>query len=422
MWKPLLAAASVLLMTACSFDSMMHKHVAEEARVSEKTPAQKQLENLPAPQSPFIVSVYDFQDQTGQQKPNDTFAEYSRAVTQGGVSMVYKALADAGHGSWFTVIERAGLKNLLQERKLIRETREQFALPNGQHLPDIEPLTYAGAIVEGGIVAYESNLLTGGAGAAWLGIGANAQYRRDMVTIYLRLVSVQTGEVLASVNTSKTIYSTMFDGNLFKYVAYNEILEGEVGFSVNEPPQVATRQAIEYGVYSLVMEGAMKGLWGFANPAGAKDQLSAYLAHRDGTKPSDAELNRLLDLSGSYTSQASAPAPVAPSPAPYQAPSPVTALPSPANLNESSGGSAVQQPQLPANSSYVPPAPGQPAAEDRIKAEAEAPEARLFRSSGGGGGVAPGYDVVCTSQGCFPASSGSSAIPPSALAPAPAAR
>lgn len=422
MFKPLLAATTALfLLSACSFDKMMNKHLAEEATVSEKTPSQRLLEKLPAPSSPFVVSVYDFQDQTGQQKPNDTFAEYSRAVTQGGVNILYKALGDAGNGSWFTVIERNGLKNLLQERQLIRATREQYATPGGKHLADIEPLTYAGVIIEGGIVAYESNLLTGGAGAAWLGIGANAQYRRDMVTIYLRAVSVQTGEVLTTVNTSKTIYSTMFDGNIFKYTSYDEILEGEVGFSVNEPPQLAVRQAMEYGVYSLIMEGTIKGLWNFSNPASAKDQMRDYLNRREGKKPSDAEVYRALGLQGG-SAMAPAPAPSAPAQAP---------LPMPAAAMEPRGSetNSVQQQQLPAGTRYVEPRQGEKPAEDRITPQAEAPEARLFKNSGGAGPAA-GYDVVCTNQGCFPASGGANSVPASvvvsgsanlpAAAPAPA--
>jgi curli production assembly/transport component CsgG len=49
-------------------------------------------------------------------------------------------------------------------------------------------------------------------------------------------------------------------------VGYKDLLEIEGGFSSNEPPQMAVEEAIELGVYSLIMEGAVDGLWTFQNP------------------------------------------------------------------------------------------------------------------------------------------------------------
>src|SRR3546814_8620815 len=43
-----------------------------------------------------------------------------------------------------------------------------------------------------------TNTLTGGMGAQYLGIGAHTQYREDNVTVYLRAVSTNTGEILKS--------------------------------------------------------------------------------------------------------------------------------------------------------------------------------------------------------------------------------
>ena len=408
--RSLLIASLVLVLSAChmSPNDYLFK---QEAKVAEKTPTQRLLEKLPAASQPIVLSVYDFSDQTGQQKPNDTFAEYSRAVTQGGVNMLYKALQDAGHGSWFTVIERSGLKNLLQERQLIRATREQYAAGKGSRLPDVDPLLYAGVIIEGGIVAYESNTLTGGAGASYLGVGLNTQYRRDMVTIYLRAVSVQNGEILASVNTSKTIYSTLVDGSIFKYVAYDELLQTEVGFSVNEPPQLAVRQAVEYGVYSLVMEGVMKGLWSFADPSAAHDALHNYLKGRDGEEPTESELSRYLGMSAGAPVVAM---PAAAPPPPPPVTTPEQATPS-ADLYRQQPDTtpSVSQQQLPPDTKYVAPPAGQKPAEDKLKPQARVnAESQFFKNSASGG---PAYDVVCTAQGCFPANA-SSGVPAGAVA------
>ncbi|MFZ4762722.1 MAG: CsgG/HfaB family protein [Alphaproteobacteria bacterium] len=257
------------LATACS--SKATDPILQEPIMSPKTTMVQRLEALPAPARMPVVAVYEFQDQTGQHKPSDNKAEYSRAVTQGAVNILVKALVDAGQGKWFTVIERSGLQNLLQERQIIRATRDEYADKEGKKLPMVGPLLNAGVILEGGVVSYESNTVTGGAGARYLGIGLSTQYRQDEVTVYLRAVSVQSGKVLASVNTTKTIYSASANASIYRYVALDKIFEAETGFSHNEPPQFALRQAIELAVYGLIIEGTKQGLWEFADKAkGAK--------------------------------------------------------------------------------------------------------------------------------------------------------
>lgn len=274
-----------VLLTSCAPSPTSNRMFTSDARVADKTKTGEMLHSLPPAAQKIVVSVYNFEDQTGQHKPDDNSAQYSRAVTQGGLAILNKALMDAGKNNWFTVIERGGLQNLLQERQLVRATRDQYRLPNGQKLPDLGPLLYAGLLFEGGIVSYESNVLTGGVGARYLGIGGSTEYRQDIVTVYLRAVSVQTGEVLLAVNTSKTIYSAGLQGGAYKFVAVDKLLEIESGFTVNEPPQFAVRQAIEMAVYSIIMEGTEKGLWGFADAAQGKQLLDQYIYMRDGKRP-----------------------------------------------------------------------------------------------------------------------------------------
>lgn len=62
-------------------------------------------------------------------------------------------------------------------------------------------------MVEGSIIGYESNVKSGGVGARYFGIGADTQYQLDQIAVNLRVVNVSTGEILSSVNTSKTILS-----------------------------------------------------------------------------------------------------------------------------------------------------------------------------------------------------------------------
>ena len=275
----LLLLPMMLQVTACSQHELFDSSMVEQPKIAQVTQSEARLMALPAAKEPLVVSVYDFQDQTGQLKPNTQFAEYSHAVTQGGLAILNQSLLDAGSGRWFTVVERGGLKDLLQERQIINTMRDMYATPNGGKLGKLPPLLYAGVLIEGGIVGYDSNIVTGGAGANYLGIGGNVNHQRDLVTVTLRAVNISNGQVLLSVSSEKTVYSTGIQGNVFKYVSLDHLLEAETGFTMNEPPQLAVRQAVETAVYSLIMEGARRGVWGFADEAAGKAALADYAQH-----------------------------------------------------------------------------------------------------------------------------------------------
>ena len=208
---------------------------------------------------PVIIAVYDFLDMTGQKKPGGNFASMSTAVTQGSYQILIKALQDVGDGKWFRVVERASLPSLLQERKLIRSTRQMADGDNAEPLP---ALLFAGAYITGGIVGYDSDTKSGGIGARILGVQANTKYRQDVVTIILRLVNVQSGEVVISTTIEKTIFSTGRGADVFKYFdADTMLLESEAGVARNEPVTFAVRKAIEAGVAEIIHLGANKDLW-----------------------------------------------------------------------------------------------------------------------------------------------------------------
>jgi len=224
--------------------------------------AYKDLTEIKEPSGdPIIIAVYDFVDMTGQKKPGGNFASMSTAVTQGSYQLLIKALSDAGDGKWFRVVERTSLPSLLQERKLIRSTRQQV---NGEGAEPLPPLLFAGAYITGGIVGYDSDIKSGGLGARVLGIQANKQYRQDIVTVILRLVNVQTGEVVIVTTIEKTIVSTAFGSDVFKYFDTDTMLvEIEAGYARNEPVTFAIRKAIEKGVVELIHKGIIKDLWAF---------------------------------------------------------------------------------------------------------------------------------------------------------------
>jgi curli production assembly/transport component CsgG len=253
-----------------------------KAYIPDRTQTQTLLEGLPAPDRPVAIAVYGFSDQTGQFKPSETGQTLSRAVSQGGASILVKALQDAGNRQWFTIVERESLKNLLNERQIIREMRERYLGERGVNPQALPALLFAGVLLEGGIIGYDTNTVTGGIGAAFLGIGGHTEYRQDTVTVYLRAVSVRTGEVLTTVTASKTIASQGVGASAFRYVAFKDLLQADAGYTTNEPDEVALQQAIEKAVWELVLDGAEQKLWNFANPTAGQSLIEQYRAERSG--------------------------------------------------------------------------------------------------------------------------------------------
>jgi curli production assembly/transport component CsgG len=176
---------------------------------------------------------------------------------------VIKALQDVGKGTWFQVVERNALDNVIKERQLIRNTRELHGDED-----TLKPMLFAGLIIEGGIVGYDADIISGGTGARLLGLGAQTEYRMDTITVSMRVILVQTGEVLLSIATEKTIASTRTGASMFKFLDMGtKALEVETGKGFNEPINYATRAAIEQGVIEVIYQGANKGLWGFKGVA-----------------------------------------------------------------------------------------------------------------------------------------------------------
>lgn len=292
----LILVLGFLSLEGCAYSSFVNNPAVSEAHVSDKTRATEVLMGIPEPERAIPVVVYDFQDQTGQFKNNGNYTDYSSAVTRGGYSILVKALLDAGQGRCFLLAERGAIKNLLQERQIIKITRGEFnAGESNQKLPPLAPLLYGGTMIEGGIISYDSNVMSGGIGATYLGIGGSTQYHRDLVSVYLRAVSVETGRVLLSVESSKTIYSVSLDGTFMRYLTIGNLFQSEAGFAINEPVQLGVRQAIETAVYSLVMEGAIKQLWAFSDKAAGEKAIAKYLERRDHSVNKPAKANKRDD-------------------------------------------------------------------------------------------------------------------------------
>lgn len=232
----------------------------EEPQVVEM-PTHEELKNLPSPQNPVIVAVYKYTDKTGQRKQKGNAAMFSTAVSQGGETMLIDALKSAGEGTWFRVVERVGLDHLTRERQIVRTTREQYNT-DGKDDTGLAPLLFAGIILEGGIIGFDTNIETGGVGARTLGVGYSQQYRRDIVTVSLRAVSTLTGEILLNVQTSKTILSIADGYDVFKFVDMDtQLIEIEDGMTENESVTRSLRSTIEAAVLELIYQGDERGFW-----------------------------------------------------------------------------------------------------------------------------------------------------------------
>jgi curli production assembly/transport component CsgG len=255
---------AIVALAGCSTVRPLGKvDIADQPTVSKNMT--KEIDQLPAPDgAPIAVAVYGFKDLTGQRKPSQTLSLFSTAVTQGAEAYMIKTLQEAGNRQWFTVVERVGLDNLLKERQMIKQTREIYEGANAKLLP---PLTMAGVIIEGGIIDYNSNTLTGGTGVAVFGIGPYTNYTQDQVVISLRLVSVQTGEILTTVTIEKNLLSTQEGITALRFFNQNtDSFEFDSSQSFNEPGNYALRSAIEQGVVELIKKGERQGLWKFRQP------------------------------------------------------------------------------------------------------------------------------------------------------------
>ena len=263
---------SVLLLSSCSIFYQLEDTYEQRLNLNDAVSIQDlqsvALKNVDLPKVRPVVAIYptSLTDQTGQRKSNSEFALFSTAITQQPNALLIRALKHAGNGNFFRVVERVGLDNLVKERQLIRSAREKFATEE-EKKKQLAPLLFAGVLIEGAVISYESNLKSGGAGARYLGIGVSLFYREDNVTVSLRMVSVATGEVLLEVLSQKTIFSYGKSEDVFRFIESNtDLVEIELGNASNESSTIALMKAIEGGVLEIVNLGYERGYWIRQNP------------------------------------------------------------------------------------------------------------------------------------------------------------
>ena len=275
------AVALLALLLASSCAPYLHQHLLtpQRARLGAEVAGNEMWQKLPTPAGKTIVAVYKFRDQTGQYRLQENGASFSTVVTQGATSILLRALEES---HWFESIERENIGNLLNERKIIRSAQSEFAAQTGKQPLPLASMFFASIILEGGIISYDSNIITGGGGLRYFGAGASGQYRQDRVTVYLRAISTNTGRIMKTVYTSKTILSQQVSAGVFQFVDFKHLLETETGFTYNEPSEMAVKEAIEKSVQALILEGVKEKFWGPRDTAEVHGPaMQAYLREKN---------------------------------------------------------------------------------------------------------------------------------------------
>jgi curli production assembly/transport component CsgG len=263
MKKTILALSITALLGGCAAIQSTGLTETDPTVTTQMKGVKKEFDAIPGPAAgkPVSVAVYSFTDKTGQRRPQANVASLSTAVTQGAESFLISALQNVGRGQWFEVVERVGIDNLTKERLIIRQMREAY---EGKDAKPLMPMQFAGIIVEGGIVGYDTSTTSGGAGMRIFGIGKQTQWSTDTVTVSLRAVSVNTGKVLMTVTVQKTILSTGDSITALKFFDQaTQSFEAEAGLTINEPGTYAVKAATEMAVVELIKEGQKKGVWDF---------------------------------------------------------------------------------------------------------------------------------------------------------------
>jgi curli production assembly/transport component CsgG len=315
------------LLSGCAIIQSTGLNETDPEVAVQRESVKKEFDTLPAPAAgkPISVAVYSFQDKTGQRRPQSNVASLSTAVTQGAETFLISALQNVGQGRWFEVVERVGIDNLTKERLIIRQMREAY---EGGNAKPLMPMQFAGIIMEGGIVGYDTSTNSGGAGMRIFGIGRQTQWTQDMVTVSLRAISVNTGKVLATVIVQKTILSTADSATALKFFdAGTQAFEAEAGLTINEPGTYAVKAAVELAVVELIKEGQRKALWDYRHdpitsvivpqgsiPLTKNSAESAPVISSEISKPEEKK-NELVQT---QTPETPAPAKESPTPTPQQ--------------------------------------------------------------------------------------------------------
>jgi curli biogenesis system outer membrane secretion channel CsgG len=317
-WFSLMAIFALSACTMAQYDKLQTKAEGGGEVIALSATEYQPLETMRRRSSKINVAVYEFPDFTGQNTENDNFAELSKAVSQGTDAYVLSALGDVGGGTWFRVLERRFLEPVLQERRIkngqaveaqqrIRVQNERLRIQadkdktaveiaglqtqintdyglNGPGQPSLNPdlkskvdpeipfspfavpnplknLKIARYVITGAVVAYDSDVASGGSGVRILNVGGTKQMRKDIITVNLRFADVSTSEILAEKTVTQVVESFRNQSTASDYDTHNTVLELEAGQVINEPRSFALDAALRLALSGVLQELERKNIF-----------------------------------------------------------------------------------------------------------------------------------------------------------------
>lgn len=153
----------------------------------------------------------------------------------------------------------ANIDALYNRRRSSIEGEKPFSAFEGS-VP-VKPLTTADYILSGSIVAYDSDIQSSGSGLRVMNIGGQKEVRRDIITVNLRVVSVESGLILSNKTVTQMVASERAGGNILSYITKNRVLEFEAGYAMNEPKTFALDAAFQKALLDNIVEMQARGYW-----------------------------------------------------------------------------------------------------------------------------------------------------------------
>ena len=169
--------------------------------------------------------------------------DYARFAQQGDIPEGYPSKAQA----------IANLEGYRSEQLRKIEPERPFSVMGVRN--PLTNLATADYLITGAIVAFDSDVESGGTGLRLSNIGFRQERRKDIITVNLRIVDVGSGEVLANKTVTQAVLSVRKQGDTLNYVTLNTVLEFESGLVVNEPATFALDAAIR-----VALSGALLAL------------------------------------------------------------------------------------------------------------------------------------------------------------------
>lgn len=184
-------------------------------------------------------AVGEVADKTGK----IDYEKEGNKISQGVTEMVISALGKTG---MVNLVERFDLRVPLAEMRL---AEQRFIAPK---VTDFKLQSFD-FLVLGAVTELNYNIVSGGAGLAVGGVGANARHVVINVALDLRVVDRRTFGVRYVTSLQKQIFGFEVEANVFRFFG-TTLVEFEAGGIKNEPVQLGLRSVVEMAVYQIMTD------------------------------------------------------------------------------------------------------------------------------------------------------------------------